>query len=683
MAYPRTQKLFSKLLHGADYNYEQWLDSPDILADDFRLMRLAHCNVMSVGIFSWALLEPQNGHFDFGWLDQLMDQLAENNISAALATPSAAPPAWLSHAYPETRRVNVQKIRQPHQRRQNFCYTSPIYRDKVATINRALAERYHNHPALLLWHVSNEYGSSACHCDLCYAAFHRWLEARYGDLDSLNRAWWSTFWSHRYTSWEQIEPIDPSMQALMLDWQRFISDQALDFFLAEANALRQIAPEIPLTTNFMQPDVGLDYWRFAEYVDVIAWDSYPRWHQDDDAITGMRTAFYHDLHRSYKHGQPFLLIESTPSVTNWQGVSRLKKPGMHKLASLQAVAHGSNGVQYFQWRQSRGGEEKFHGAVVTHLNSENTRVFRDVSEVGSILEKLSDITPTSISAPIAIMYDFENEWAIQYAQLSGSVHKNYQETCRRHYGAFWRHGLGIDVINARTDLTPYRVVVAPMLYSLSLESAARIEEFVRGGGIFVTTYLSGLVNESDLCYLNGYPPTLRRTLGIYSEELDSLTDQQQGSIIACAGNSLGLQGSYQFHHYAELIHTESAQVLASYNSDFYAGYPALTVNAHGSGQAYFISPRTEDRFLQDVYSSILNRAGLHNPLIKALPVGVSAQIRSDQDRRYLFLLNFSDQPQQVELTADLHDALTAAPTGRMITLLPYGSSILTTNADST
>lgn len=672
----RNEKLFQYLRHGADYNYEQWLDQPDILDDDFRLMREAHCNIMSVGIFSWAMLEPTEGSYNFAWLDTLMDRLAASGIGAALATPSAAPPAWLSHKYPETRRVNEQGIRQPHRGRQNFCYTSPVYRAKVSAINRLLAERYKDHPALLLWHISNEYGASQCHCELCYDAFRAWLQARYGDLDTLNQAWWSTFWSHRYNDWSEIEPVDKSMQGLMLDWQRFISDQALDFFKAEIAPLREITPEIPLTTNFMQPDVGLDYWRFAEHVDVISWDSYPRWHLTDDTETAMQTAFYHDLHRSYKHGQPFLLMESSPSVTNWQGISRLKKPGAHKLFSMQAVAHGANSVQYFQWRQSRGGEEKFHGAVVSHLNSANTRVFRDVAEVGSLLTQLNGLTSTKIEAPVALIYDFENEWALNHAQLPRSLAKNYQETCRNHYRTFWQKGIPVDIINADVDLSHYRIVIAPMLYMLRPGVAERIEDYVKSGGIFVTSYLSGIVNESDLCFINGYPPALRRTLGIYSEEMDTLGDDQSGVIIACEGNPLNLQGSYSFHHYAELVHTETAQVAAAYDSDFYAGYPALTVNPHGAGQAYYIAARTDNQFLSDVYSSILQSAGIAGHLPGALPAGVTVQMREGDNQRFIFVSNFSDQAQTVEIGAGFTDALTAKPIASSLTLQAYDLAIL-------
>ncbi len=682
---PKLRKLFQKFLHGADYAYEQWLDSPEILADDFRLMKAAHCNVMSIGMFSWVLLEPEEGRYDFSWLDRLMDELAENDIGAMLGTPSASPPIWLSKQYPETRRVNAQGQRQPHKVRQNFCYTSPIYREKVNQINQLLAERYQNHPALLLWHVSNEYGGYGgvqCHCDLCYSAFKEWLKNHYSTLDALNHAWWTTFWGNRYTDWDQIEPVDEHGHGLMLDWKRFMSDQALDFYKAETVPLRTITPSIPITTNFMRPDASLDYWRFAEHVDVISWDSYPLWHHGDDVSTAIETSFYHDLHRSYKQGLPFLLMESTPSVTNWQGISRLKKPGAHKLSSLHAVAHGANSVQYFQWRQSRGGWEKFHGAVMTHLNSPDTRVFRDVSEVGLTLERLSEGVATTNSASVAVLYDFENGWALNNAQIPRSVGKDYQKTCYAHYAPFWQQGVTVDVINADADLTGYKIVIAPMLYLMQAGLAERIEAFVQAGGVFVSTYLSGMVDDSDLCFLNGYSPALRRTLGIYSEEIDALTDEQEGTIRFCEGNTLQLGGLYPFSQYAELVHLETATTVAAYDSEFYVGYPAITVNAHGKGKAYFMAARTDDSLLRDFYGAIIQSEKIARALQSPLPTGVTAQVRENDQQRFVFLMNFTEESKQIELDAEhFADVLTGEVIGQSLTLSPYDIRILRTPDD--
>lgn len=669
-------KLLQKLWHGADYNYEQWLDSPDVLDEDFRLMKLARCNIMSVGIFAWAMLEPAEGAYNFDWLDRLLDRLAEAGMSAALATPSAAPPAWLPRQYPETRRINEHGLREPHRRRQNFCYSSPVYREKTLALDRRLAERYADHPALALWHVSNEYLAVPCYCESCLGKFRGWLQARYGDLETLNRAWWTTFWSHRYGDWDEIEPVDPSLHGLMLDWQRFTSDQALDFFLAESAVLRAITPGVPLTTNFMQPDLGLNYRNFAGHVDVVVWDSYPRWHVCDDVTTAMQTAFVHDLYRAYKGGQPFLLMETTPSVTNWQGLSRLKRPGMHKLSSLQAVAHGANGVQYFQWRQSRGGEEKFHGAVVTHRGMADTRTFRDVAEVGRTLANLSAVTQTTVRPSVAVIYDCEIEWALNHAQLTGNLHKQYRDTCERHYRVFWERSIATDVIHAAADFSPYRILVAPMLYLLEPGVAERLEAFVQAGGILVTTYLSGLVNESDLCFTGGDPPALWRTLGLYVEEQDTLTDTQSGTITTTAGSAFGFQGDYTFRHYADLVHLETAQALAAYSSEFYAGCPALTVNRHGAGQAYYLAARTEDRFLAALYGALASLAGVTPDLPVSVPPGVSVRVRENAAQRLVFLLNFTDAAQTLTLAGDLTDAESGATAGPDLTLPPYGAAVL-------
>jgi len=380
---------FKHILHGGDYNPDQWTDCPKILDEDMRLMKLAGCNAMSVGIFAWAALEPREGEYDFSFLDKTMNNVYKNGGRIILATPSGARPAWLSQKYPEVLRTTPERTKRLHGERHNHCYTSPIYREKVANINRRLAERYRDHPALIMWHISNEYGGE-CHCEYCREAFRAWLKNKYKTLDELNHTWWTSFWAHTYTDWSQIEPPSPlgetSIMALKLDWRRFVTHQTVDFMKHEIAAIKEFTPDIPVTTNLMQQFTDTDARELGAACDIISWDSYPAWRGNDenDLLIDPGVAFWHDLFRSIKH-RPFMLMESTPSHTNWKPYNKLKRPGQHALYSLQAVAHGSDTVQYFQWRKSRGATEKFHGAVVDHVGHENTRVFREVADLGARL----------------------------------------------------------------------------------------------------------------------------------------------------------------------------------------------------------------------------------------------------------------------------------------------------------
>ncbi|MFC1719389.1 beta-galactosidase [Candidatus Poribacteria bacterium] len=664
-------------LHGGDYNPEQWIDTPEIWDEDMRLMKLAHCNAMSIGIFSWVMHEPEEGQFSFDWMDRVMDMLADNGVYAILATPSGAKPAWMSQKYPEIRRVARDGRREHHQGRHNHCFTSPVYREKTTIMNTKLAERYGEHPALIMWHVSNEYGGE-CHCDLCYAAFREWLKERYGSLDELNRAWWATFWSHRYTDWDQIEPKDDSVHGLTLDWRRFVTHQTVDFFLHESKPLRNITPDVPVTVNMMGTYPWLDYWKFAPHVDVISWDSYPFWHgSEEDWTLAARIGFTHDVNRSLKGGQPFMLIESTPSATNWMDVAALKRPRMHVLSSLQAVAHGSDTVQYFQWRKSRGSAEKFHGAVVDHVGHENTRVFRDVADLGEILEKLDPVVGTSVEPEVAIIFDWENRWAIDEIKGPRNKDKNHDQRCILHYRHFWMQGIPVDVINMDCDFSNYKLLIAPMLYMVHPGVAERIEAFVKGGGVFIATYLSGIANETDLCFLGGFPGPLRKVLGIWAEEIDALYDWQKQSIVMTDGNALGLSGEYSAKHLADIIHLEGAESLASYGHDFYAGQPALTVNYFGQGEAYYIASRNEDQFLHDFYGALQKKLSLKRAIKASLPEGVTAQLRTDGEREFIFLLNFNSDEQAVNLGEEaVIDLLTGDVVQGEIQLPGYGSQIL-------
>jgi beta-galactosidase len=660
------------MLHGADYNYEQWLDRPDIQDADLVYMKEAGTNVMSVGIFSWALLEKEEGRYDFGWLDGLFDRLYKNGQRIILATPSGARPAWLSEKYPEVCQMSVDGLRKHHGGRHNHCRTSKKYREACTAINTRLAERYGNHPALLLWHVSNEYNGAPCYCPSCISAFHIWLEKRYSSLDALNAAWYTAFWSHCFTSWEQIYPDDPSIHALMLDWRRFTSDATIDFFLEETAPLRRLTPEVPITTNFQMPDVGLDYHEFARHVDIVSWDNYPAWHSGaDDAAVAMKSAFFHDLHRSYKN-RPFLMMESSPGATNWQGVSKKKKDGVHLLSSIQAVAHGSNSVQYFQWRQSRGGVEKFHDAVISHFGRSDTKIFREVRAVSGVLEKLAAVTEYGVTAQAAVIYDYQSGWALNNAELPRNKEKNYQEECIHHYGAFRQAGIHCDVIGSASPFDRYKLLVIPMLYLLGEETAERIREFVRRGGIAVATYLTGIVNGTDLCYLGGTPGGLTDVFGLAVESTDVIADHETRTI--------GMNGKrFRATHYADSIRLNGASPAAVFPSpspgdpDLSGDLPALTVHEYGAGKAYYLAARTGPEFLHEFFGALCAANAILPCVPWEIPPGVSVQKRGG----VIFVMNFAEEDRRLSFGGiAYYDIVNEVSLPDSITMPPYGLVIM-------
>jgi len=672
--------------HGGDYNPDQWLNYPEILANDLILMKQANTNTFSVGIFAWSTLEPTEGDYHFEWLDKIMDNLHANGANVILATPSAARPAWLSEKYPEVLRTNERREKLLHGGRHNHCFSSPVYREKILAINKKLAERYANHPALLMWHVSNEY-SGECHCELCQENFRKWLKVKYKNLDELNNSWWTSFWSHTITDWNQIESPSPigesGIHGLNLDWRRFVTDQTIDFFEAESAPLRKFAPSVPVTTNFMAdtydliPFQCLDYGKFSKHVDILSWDCYPAWHNDWETTADLasKVGFINDFYRSLKQ-QPFLIMESTPSGVNWHEVNKTKRPDMHMLSSMQFIAHGADSNLYFQWRKSRGSSEKFHGAVIGHDGDTNNRVFQDVKEVGFVLDKIKNIRGAQKTAKAAIIYDWENNWALNDVQGFSKKSIRYPQTLQEHYRYFWNHDIHVDVITSEYDFCDsrdsdkYEIIIAPMMYLIREETMFKLKKFVETGGKLVSTYLTGYVNESDLVYLGGFPQTLQDIFGIKPLETDTLYPNDK--VLLSYDSQI-----FSAKDYCTRIELNGATSLAVYESEFYKQTPAITVNKTGNGQAYFIGARSGGDLLERFYNNILKDLNLSDNIVTLNHPNVSIQSRQDKNHVYYFVMNFSEESNSVELKETYNDIVSDETISGSLTLKPYEVRVLT------
>lgn len=647
------KQYFNTFLHGGDYNPEQWLEYPEILEKDIEYFKKAHINEVSLGIFSWSMLEPKEGDYHFEWMEEIIDRLYANGISVILATPSGARPKWMADKYPEVLRVDESRHRNLYGTRHNHCYTSSVYREKTRKINMLLAQKFGNHPAVIAWHISNEYGGE-CHCPLCQKEFRKWLKEKYGTIDKLNTAWATSFWSHIYDDFDQIESPSSrgeySLHGLNLDWKRFVTDKTVDFAKAEIQAIRDGGSDKPTTVNLMYDYKALNYHKFADVVDIISWDNYPQWHKKEEYLTAMDSGMQHDIMRSIQK-KPFLLMESCPAATNWQPVSKLKKPGMLHTASLQAIAHGSDSVQYFQLRQSRGSSEKFHGAVIDHYGGDDTRTFKEVTEVGVSLQRLDEIAGAVTDAKVAVLFDWESRWAMEDAQGPRNQGLYYKETVEKSYFAFRKLGLNVDVIDMEQDLDGYKIVAIPMLYMFRNGFEEKVREFVKNGGTAIMTYWSGIVDDTDLCFLGGTPHGLMDVFGIRSMEIDALYDHEDNYIVSANDSSIKISSQWKCKNLCDIVDVSTAKELGVYGEDFYKGRPAFTVNEYGKGKAYYICADFAQGFYDEVYAQIAKEEKIKFP-IETIPEGIEVTTRQTEEYRYLFVQNYNRKVVELKLNME-------------------------------
>ncbi|WP_322922714.1 beta-galactosidase [Paenibacillus campi] len=665
-----------KLFYGGDYNPEQW-DHETHLAD-LNLFQQAGIDIATLNVFSWARNQPDEVTYQFEWLDDYINSLYESGIYTCLATSTGAHPAWMATRYPDILRVDKDGRKRKFGGRHNSCPNSPTYRHYSAQIAGKLAERYREHPAVLVWHISNEYGGE-CYCDNCEKAFRVWLKQRYRTLDAVNKAWNTAFWGHTFYDWDEIVVPDnrseewgehsSSFQGISLDYTRFNSDSMLECYRLEYDAIRAIIPDALITTNLMGFYKPLDYFKWAKHMDIVSWDNYPGLNTPVSF-----TALAHDLMRGLKNGDPFMLMEQTPSQQNWQPYNSLKRPGVMRLWSYQAVAHGADTVMFFQLRRSIGACEKFHGAVIEHAGHANTRVFRETSTLGQELQTLGDqLLDSRIEASVAILFDWDNWWALD--KSSGpTVALKYVEQIHKYYKALYDRNVQVDIVSVDSDLSGYKLVIAPVLYMVKPGLAAKLEQFTANGGTFVTTFFSGIVNEHDLVTLGGYPGELRKLLGIWVEEIDALLPSMRNSIVM--QTTLGeLSGSYECGMLCDLLHTEGADVLAEYGTDFYKGMPVLTRHTFGQGEAWYVASDGEEAFVAGLLKHLCQQQQIE-PVLDT-PAGVEAGRRVKDGQAFLFLLNHNAEAATVKLgSLQTNNMLDHQPTGSSIEVPGNGTIIL-------
>ncbi|MFF0011746.1 beta-galactosidase [Streptomyces sp. NPDC005374] len=661
----------SKIPYGGDYNPEQW--PQEVRDEDHRLFTKAGIDTLTVGVFSWSLTQPAEDTYDFTVLDRILDRAAAEGRQVCLATGTAALPPWIARKYPEVNRTDFEGRRHRYGQRHNFCPSSPAYRRLATGIAAWLAERYADHPALLAWHINNEYGG-VCYCELCAEAFREWLRDKYDSLDALNDAWWTTFWSHRFTDWAEIEPPNAltehwrgpdhtAFQGITLDYFRFTTDALLGCFLAEKEVIRTHDPVTPVTTNFMGMFRPLDYHRWAPHLDFASWDSYPPL----DAPPTW-TALAHDLMRGLKDGAPFWLMEQTPSATACRDVNPLRRPGELRLATFQAIAHGADAALYFQLRASRGACEKYHGAVIGHAGRDDTRVFREVAEVGGELELLADASlGARTPARAALVFDWDSWWALEISDGPSRLVR-YLEVVHAYYRAAQQAGADVDVVPHTADLTPYDVVLAPALHMVKGDLATRLEAVAERGGTVLTTFLSGRVDEHDRAFLADVPGPFAPLMGIRIDEWDSRPPEFTQPV-----PELDSQGRLVF----EIVRLRGAEPVATYGSDFYAGTPAVTRNRYGEGEGWYVATALDQPGVDQVVRRVLARHDLVGPYAGLEGLETATRVAPD-GTRLLFLLNHTAEP--VELTAQVTgtDLLTGKRTeaGAPLTLDPRGVAVL-------
>jgi beta-galactosidase len=676
---------------GVDYHPEHWVypysgteENPESQwQHDAELMANAGLNVVRMGEYTWGLCETDDGAFDFDWLRRAMDAMAAAGIKIVLATPTAAPPAWLSRRHPEILPIDEHGDIKHEGTRHSACFNSDIYWERSKRVVEQMARALGDHPHLIAWQVDNAIGgdnTEASFNEDSRLEWQNWLKLKYETVERLNNLVGLRHWGQAVSDWSQVPmPMAapaPHNPALVLDWRRFCSDTIVAFVRMQADALREITPHLPVTTNLRPLKHRFDHFDLAQVLDFVSVDATVAL-----KVKSAELACEIDMLRSIKKegilspngDSGFWVMEQKAGQVNWREAFSLTRPGVLRQFTYQLISRGANAVLYSRWRQSRIGTEQFHGALLQHDARKQSRTYKEVSQIGEELKLLTPaIKDTRVSADVCILYTHDNEWALQLSTRPNK-HFNLRDHIQLFYNAFHDRNLLVDFAKPTEDLSRYKLVIAPSLHLLSGADADFIKLYVQNGGTLVGTFNTGLVDEYYMAPDTGYPHDLTDLFGLEVHEFDALPPGEE--------NHLSFKGAFpvsQMHPariWCDVIEAKpDCQVIATYGKEFYAGTPAMTLNAFGLGKAIYIGTMSHQYFYHDLAAWLRETCDLQ-PKIK-VPDSVEAGTREKDGLRIHFLLNHLSSSKHIQLYKPMHDFLTGETAAGGRDLPPHGVLIL-------
>lgn len=654
---------------GVDYYPEHWEES--VWEADMQLMRETGVKVVRVAEFAWSRLEPAEGSFDFAWLDRAIDALHRHGLQVVIGTPTATPPRWLTTGYPDVLPVFADGHTFHPGVRGHRCYNSGSLQQYGLRIVKELARHYSGHPAVIGWQTDNEFGMLDCHCDRCNEAFRCWVQDKYGTLAAVNAEWGTVVWSGEYSDWEEVTvPYGGSPfqnPSLLLDFQRFQWDSVVKFQQAQLDVLRAHCPNHFMTHNFHSYPQRLDMYAVGAALDVAAFDYYPNTSPDKQATTPYSGALSLDVTRGIKRKNFWIMEQLSGSPGCWMPMWRTPYPGFIRAYAWQTIARGADTVVHFRWRSAVAGAEQYWHGLIDHSNVPGRR-FAEFAQLCAEVNALGGkLNGTTLKHEVAILHSHEQKAALDIQPQAEGM--DYYENIKQYHRALTKLGIGCDVIRAGEPLDGYKLVIAPSLYLLSEEQAVQLEDYAIKGGVLFLTHRSGVKNTNNICVMQPLPGLLSRAAGVWVNEYDPIGGEghaiqdQEGRSFACS-------------QWCDLLTLVTAEPIAWYGDDFYAGTPAVTVNSFGKGEVYYFGTHAEEGYWSMLLAGLADKLGLLR--FAGLPEGVQATVRSGDNGSFLFLLNLSRTGQTVKLDKAYRSALTGAAVSGPVVLAPYGVEILET-----